>query len=176
MSASFLLGLRNPLRLRSGCFALVLRSRGTALSAHFTRFSPRAPQSPSTSLRVLRPRATRGPQRARFWLDGVFFARDSALCALRPAFKAVALWQANVRAHGRVQPALGSRVARLAAMQAAINPPKRAENIELPYLWLRNDGGTEPDRGHSVSFSWPAYPSVGKVARTISARHALQTE
>src|SRR5579864_3706224 len=53
---------------------------------------------------------------------------------------------------------------------------KWAENIELPYLWLRNDGGTEPDRGHSVSFSWPAYPSVGKVARTISARHALQTE
>jgi hypothetical protein len=50
---------------------------------------------------------------------------------------------------------------------------KLAENIELPYLWLRNDGGTEPDRGHSVSFSWPAYPSVGKVARTISARHAL---
>src|SRR5256885_1934014 len=53
---------------------------------------------------------------------------------------------------------------------------KSAENVELPYLWLRNDGGAEPDRGHSVSFSWPAYPSVGKVARTISARHALQTE
>src|SRR6476660_2142629 len=39
---------------------------------------------------------------------------------------------------------------------------KSAENIELPYLWLRNDGGTEPDRGHSVSFSWPAYPSRGE--------------
>lgn len=37
---------------------------------------------------------------------------------------------------------------------------------------MRNDGGTEPNRGHSVSFSWPAYPSVWKVARTISARHA----
>src|ERR1700704_4284429 len=24
---------------------------------------------------------------------------------------------------------------------------KSAENIELPYLWLRNDGGTEPDGG-----------------------------
>jgi hypothetical protein len=39
---------------------------------------------------------------------------------------------------------------------------KLAENIELPYLRLRNDGGTEPVRGHSVSFSWPAYPSVGR--------------
>jgi hypothetical protein len=39
---------------------------------------------------------------------------------------------------------------------------KSAENIELPYLWLRNDGGTEPDRGHSVSFSWSAYPSRGE--------------
>ena len=32
-------------------------------------------------------------------------------------------------------------------MHAAINPPKWAENIELPYLWLRNDGGTEPKSG-----------------------------
>ena len=61
-------------------------------------------------------------------------------------------------------------------MHAAINPPNPAENIELPYLWLRNDGGAEPDRGHSVSFSWPAYPSVWKAARTISARHALLSE
>jgi len=58
-------------------------------------------------------------------------------------------------------------------MQAAINPPYRAENVELPYLWLRNDGGTEPDRGHSVSFSLVRIPFRGKVARTISARHAL---
>jgi hypothetical protein len=43
-------------------------------------------------------------------------------------------------------------------MQAAINPPYRAENVELPYLWLRNDGGTEPDRGHSVSFSLVRIP------------------
>ena len=63
---------------------------------------------------------------------------------------------------GAPQPALGSRVARLAAKHAAINPPKSAENIEIPYLWLRNDGGTEPDRGHSVSFSWSAYPSRGE--------------
>ena len=61
-------------------------------------------------------------------------------------------------------------------MQAAINPPYRAENIELPYLWLRNDGGTEPDRGHSVSFSLARIPFRGKVARTISARHALLSE
>ena len=58
-------------------------------------------------------------------------------------------------------------------MRAAINPPKRAENIELPYLWLRNDGGTEPKTGALRFVLLVRIPFRGKVARTISARHAL---
>src|SRR5689334_13945999 len=87
---------------------------------------------------LLCPRATRGPQRARFWLDGVLFARDSALFALHPLLKTVA-FSTDKCPSTRARPACfkGSRDARLAAMQAAINPPYRAENVELPYLWLR---------------------------------------
>jgi hypothetical protein len=121
---------------------------------------------------------------------GAMFARDNALSALQPAFKGLttallalvllktfALFFRQMAAHTRrALPALGSRDTRLAAMHAAINPPNLAENIELPYLWLRNDGGTEPDRGHSVSFSLVRIPFRGKVARTISARHALLSE
>src|SRR6478735_7711929 len=57
-------------------------------------------------------------------------------------------------------------------MQAAINPPYRAENVELPYLWLRNDGGTEPDRGHSVSFSLVAGEFVGLSVSAVNSDNA----
>ena len=53
-----------------------------------------------------------------------------------------------------------------------MNPPKSAENIELPYLWLRNDGGTEPKKGALRFVLLVRIPFRGKVARTISARHA----
>jgi hypothetical protein len=61
-------------------------------------------------------------------------------------------------------------------MRAAINPPKWAENIKLPYLWLRNDGGTEPKKGALRFVLLVRIPFRGKVARTISARHALLTD
>ena len=104
------------------------------------------------------------------------FARDSALFALHPLLKTFAFQQTNVRAHGRVQPVLRIPQCETGCAASSHKSALLAEDVELPYLWLRNDGGTEPDRGHSVSFSWPAYPSVWKVARTISARHALISE
>src|SRR5690242_12658306 len=110
MSASFLLGLQ-ILRLRSGCFALVLRSRGIVLSSH----------SPAVK-------------------NFCFLARKCPRTRARPACFRIPRCETGCEA-------------------CSHKSAKSAENIELPYLWLRNDGGTEPDRGHSVSFSWPAYPS-----------------
>ena len=104
------------------------------------------------------------------------FARDSALSALHPLFKGLAAallspWryssfcsflQANGRAHGRAPACFRIPRCETGCEACSHKSAKSAENIELPYLWLRNDGGTEPDRGHSVSFSWSAYPSRGE--------------
>lgn len=104
------------------------------------------------------------------------FSRGTALLALHPLLKTVA-FSTGKWPRTRARPVC-FRIPHCETGCDACShkSAKWAENIELPYLWLRNDGGTEPDRGHSVSFSWPAYPSVWKVARTISARHALISE
>src|SRR5580765_3529200 len=138
MSASFLLGFRS---LR--CFTLVLRSRGTVLSSHFTRFLLGF-RSCAASPFVLRSRGI------------------NAFSHFTPLDQSSNFGvQAHCGAHALAQPACIPRC-ETGCDACSHKSAKSAENIELPYQWLRNDGGTEPERGHSVSFSWSAYPSVGR--------------
>jgi hypothetical protein len=151
MSASSLLGLPQRLAASPSRFARATRS----LRAH-----PFFSSSGSRSFAALPLRPSP--------------ARDSALSRTLPLRCKPCSVRTGTSRRTRAHPAcFGSRIARLAATRAAMNPPKPAENIELPYLWLRNDGGTEPKKGALRFVLLARIPFRGKVARTISARHAL---
>src|ERR1700730_6992023 len=143
MSASFLLGLRNALLLRPrATFALSGARSALSLifsSQVFSRAPQRAAASPSCYVRV-----------------GQRSLRTS------PALKPLLFYDRQMAAHTGTSCLLRIPRCETGCDACSHKSAKSAENIELPYLWLRNDGGTEPDRGHSVSFSWPAYPSVGR--------------
>src|SRR6185437_16961888 len=100
----------------------------------------------------------------------------SAKYYLKILVNAALFQQTNGRAHGRATACFTIPRCETGCDASSHKSALLAENVELPYLWLRNDGGTEPDRGHSVSFSLVRIPFRGKVARTISARHALLSE
>ena len=63
-----------------------------------------------------------------------------------------------IAAHAHDYGLLESRVARLAAEARSHKSAKQAEIVEVTDQWLGNDGGTEPKRGRSVSFSLVRIP------------------
>src|SRR5882724_13513408 len=164
MSASFLLGLRNASLLcpratfardsaRPFLFFSRLRSCA-ALPSCYVRAGQR-------SLRTS-PAFPLGSATLRCFCPSCYVRGTALSSHFTRCFKTFALFDRQMAAHTGASCLLRIPRCETGCDACSHKSAKSAENIELPYLWLRNDGGTEPDRGHSVSFSWPAYPSVGR--------------
>src|SRR5882724_13076995 len=138
MSASFLLGLRNASLLCPRAL-LALSGARTALALFFSSLGsaaallcPRATFARDSALFALHPLFPWAPQRFAAFAPRATFAVQRSLRTSPAALKRL-LFLTGKWPRTRARPAcLGSRVARLAAMRAAINPPNQRRILNYP--------------------------------------------